>query len=478
MKGVATVADLNPNDLREPVARDAAMTGRPADNGRAADSGAVRDDFIPKEDYTSRSFAELERERLWPRVWQMVCREEELRAPGAYVTYEICDESIVVVRTARGDIKAHHNVCPHRGNQFVTGRGSMARIVCSFHGWKWDLDGACLHVKDAEDFAGCPNLAREDLGLVPVQVDCWGGFVFINLDRDAPPLREFLAPVPHYLDCVQFEGMRIGWHQTVSLKGNWKTALESFMESYHVFTTHPQLVPVFDEASYSRALGLHGMHGYPPSNRPLGAPSPRTGLAQPEDLREGVIKVFADIADQTGGVTAIGNISGRAAKEVERLRTEVPATASPEEVLGAALQFMAEAAIRDGATWPTLTPEQFGDIGVDWNLFPNMVLVFGLDASLVFRARPDGDDPDRCIFDMWGMIRTSDENAPQYEHRDLGNWRDHVDEIPSLLVQDLRNIEKIQRGMRSVAFRGSRPSPVQEQQVSNLHKGIHRYLFD
>jgi len=446
-----------------------------SDAVRAAGS-AVREDFIPREDYVSADVAGREKERLWPRTWQMVCREEELSKAGSFVTYDIADESIIVVRTGEMALKAFHNVCPHRGNKLATGAGAIGRITCSFHGWRWDLDGNNLFIKDPEDFAGCPAMSAGDLALTGVQVDLWGGFIFINMDLDAEPLHEFLAPVRQALDCVEFQGMRIAWHQTVKLGGNWKTALESFMESYHVFTTHPQLVSVFDEQSFSRAHGKHGMHGYPPTNRPLGAPSPRTGIAVPADLREGVIKVFRDIADQTGGATQVGNISGRAAREVERLRTEVSEDATPAEVLTAAFTFMAEAAIRDGATWPTISAEQMANMGVDWNIFPNMVLVFGLDASLVFRARPDGDDPNRCIFDMWGVLRTSDANAPAYEQRQFENWRDHVDEIPSLLVQDLRNIEKIQQGMRSIAFKGSRTNPLQERQISNFHRVLHHYI--
>ena len=438
----------------------------------------VREDFIPREDYISADVMAREKSRLWPRVWQMACREEELAKAGSFLTYEIAGQSILIVRVAQGALKAFHNVCPHRGNQLAAGSGSLAQIACSFHGWRWTLEGRSSYVKDEADFAGCPAMGSDDLSLTPVQIDTWGGFVFINMDLDAEPLRAFLAPVPHYLDCVMFDGMRIAWHQTVRLAGNWKTALESFMESYHVYTTHPQLVPVFDEQSFSRDFGKHGMHGYPPTNRPLGAPSPRMGMEMPSDLREGVIKVFVDIAHQTGGATGVGNISGRAAKEVERLRTEVSADAPAAEVLAAAFTFMAEAAIRDGASWPTITAEQMRDLGVDWNIFPNMVLVFSLDSSLVFRARPDGDDPDRCIFDMWGLLRTSDENAPQWDHRQFDNWRDHMDEIPSLLVQDLRNIEKIQRGMHSVAFRGSRTNPVQERQIFSLHRALHDYIDD
>lgn len=100
---------------------------------------SVRPDYIPAENYTSRDFAQLEAEHLWPRTWQMACREEEVPTVGSFHTYDILGDSIIVVRTAPEEIKAFHNVCPHRGRRITQGCGKTARLHCRFHGWQWDL---------------------------------------------------------------------------------------------------------------------------------------------------------------------------------------------------------------------------------------------------------------------------------------------------------------------------------------------------
>ena len=163
------------------------------------------DGFLPKERYTTPEFMDLEFERLWPRVWQIAGREEELGAPGAFIEYPIGDESILVVRTAGGEIAAFHNACRHRGTRLVDGCGSFANgeIRCPYHAWTYGLDGHLEHVPDREEFAGLPP----DLGLKTVRVECWGGFVFVNMDLEAEPLLDFLDP------CF---GSRASWRPFVS----------------------------------------------------------------------------------------------------------------------------------------------------------------------------------------------------------------------------------------------------------------------
>ena len=101
----------------------------------------VRRDFIPPADY-SADFHRLEMERLWPRVWQPACREEEIPAVGDYVNYEIGHESILVMRSAPDSIKAFYNVCPHRGRRLRDdARGNLSLIFCGYHAWTFDLDG-------------------------------------------------------------------------------------------------------------------------------------------------------------------------------------------------------------------------------------------------------------------------------------------------------------------------------------------------
>ena len=108
---------------------------------------------IPKERYTSAAFAAREREHLWPRVWLLAGLARDLETPGAYLTFEIGDESILLVRDAGGTVRAFHNVCMHRGNQLCEpGRGTARLFVCRYHGWRYDLDGTLRQALDAHTF--------------------------------------------------------------------------------------------------------------------------------------------------------------------------------------------------------------------------------------------------------------------------------------------------------------------------------------
>src|SRR4051794_16349025 len=118
----------------------------------AADDEQVRIDFVPAAAYVSREHAQREKQRLWPRVWQMACREEEVASPGDFYTYYIADESITVVRKQNGEIAAYYNVCPHRGRRLTSGCGRMGRFHCKFHGWQWSLDGTAAEVVDRHDW--------------------------------------------------------------------------------------------------------------------------------------------------------------------------------------------------------------------------------------------------------------------------------------------------------------------------------------
>src|SRR2546423_6298807 len=104
-------------------------------------------DRAPKERYYDPDFYQLEVERLWPRVWQMACRLEEIPEPGDFVEYEILDQSIVIVRMPDMQVKAYYNACRHRAVKLVEGHGTCpSGFTCSFHGWCFGLDGANTYV--------------------------------------------------------------------------------------------------------------------------------------------------------------------------------------------------------------------------------------------------------------------------------------------------------------------------------------------
>ena len=95
---------------------------------------AVRPDFVPRDGYISKDYVQLEKERMWPKVWQVACRLEELPNVGDYVTFDVIDESIIVTRLTGDRIKAYYNVCQHRGRHLTSGCGHATKFHCNYHG--------------------------------------------------------------------------------------------------------------------------------------------------------------------------------------------------------------------------------------------------------------------------------------------------------------------------------------------------------
>jgi phenylpropionate dioxygenase-like ring-hydroxylating dioxygenase large terminal subunit len=436
----------------------------------------ARTDYVPKDAYISADFAKLEGERLWPRTWQVACRVEEIPHVGDFVTYDILDESIIVVRAAAHQIKAFYNVCQHRGRRLTEGSGRTNAFRCKYHGWSWKIDGSLAKVLDYDDWKGCPDMAEADLKLKEVQVDVWAGFVFINMEPDAEPLAKFLEPVPEHMDCFQIETMRYRWYKSIRLPCNWKVALEAFNEGYHVAATHSQLLDIQgDDVTRSFAMGKHGMFGYPTATRPLGAPSPRTNKPMPADLRPGLVAFFQEMENTLKAI-----FTARDNEAVRRIMTEVAADTPPMEVFMKSLEFQKQAAIASGAGWPDVTLEQFGKAGTDWHVFPNLVFLHWPDGVLAYRARPDGYNPDSCIYDIWSLARYSPGSEPPLKREyyyDSDAWKTNViDNFGLILAQDFQNMGEVQQGMKSRGFKASRTNPLQESSISNFHRALYEFM--
>jgi phenylpropionate dioxygenase-like ring-hydroxylating dioxygenase large terminal subunit len=431
----------------------------------------VQDDLLPKEVYWSREFAELEEERLWPFVWQLACRLEEIPNAGDYYTYDIVDDSIIVLRSDANTVKAFHNTCSHRGLPLVSGTGQASSFHCRFHGWKYDLNGACTDVIDRDDWKG--RLTDEDTRLKEVKVALWGGAVFINMDPDCEPFEKFIQPIDQYCDKFEFEKLRYRWHKTVTMPVNWKLVLEAFNEFYHVQQAHKQLLSFTDDYSASSGYGRHSKvwftsGGSVPFNR-----SPRLPPKEVPDYREYLLDF---VENYNRDLKAM--VTERSYKATQRLRTEVPATATPDEVLAKWFQFQVEAAKEDGSGWPAeLTPDYIRESGLDWHLFPNTVFLHAtIDGVLWYRARPNGHDPDSCIFEIAALERFGPGQVPELKREVYKDWRDT--EWPLIYKQDFVNLSVLQRGMKSRGLKGLRINPQQERALSNFHRALRRFLND
>ncbi|MET0545366.1 MAG: aromatic ring-hydroxylating dioxygenase subunit alpha, partial [Caulobacterales bacterium] len=201
---------------------------------------------VPRSRYTSKAYADLEMERLWPRVWQMACREEQIPEVGDIHVYEGPGASLLIVRAGDDDVRAYYNSCRHRGMKLCSDHTSVAKISCPFHGFAWKLDGTLDYVPSRWDF---PELEAAKMTLREVKVGRWGGFVFINRDPDAQPLEKYLGKlIPHFKDWPM-EDMYLATIIRREMRANWKVCWEGFVEAFHVPGVHAQALAFGGDSS-------------------------------------------------------------------------------------------------------------------------------------------------------------------------------------------------------------------------------------
>jgi phenylpropionate dioxygenase-like ring-hydroxylating dioxygenase large terminal subunit len=420
------------------------------------------------EPYLSRDYAEQEADLLWAKVWQHACRVEEIPAIGDYVTYDICNDSIIVVRTAADTIRAYHNVCMHRGRRLVDDCGHLNQFRCRFHGWRWDLDGQNSHVVERPDWGNA--LANERIRLRDVRCDTWGGWVWINLDPDCKPLREYLQPVASMLGPFQLENMRYRWRQWVYFDCNWKTAMEAFIETYDVEGTHPQLLQWADFYTWSRVEGLHSVHGFAEREAGMDIAENSTIMRSGKggDPRVTTAELHTEIMETVNASTTETLV-----KAAQRLIDELPKGTPAGEVMTHWFESARRDDARRGVVWPEVDTDHYAMTGIDWHVFPNMSIQHGYSFALVYRSRPAGSNPDKCIFEVAVIELFPKGQEPKtqwvYAEPTQDNWR-------KVLAQDFANMAAVQRGMKSRAFPGALPNPKQERPVTNFHRNLASYM--
>jgi phenylpropionate dioxygenase-like ring-hydroxylating dioxygenase large terminal subunit len=405
-------------------------------------------DRVRKDRYFGRDFYALECERLWPRVWQMACRLEEVPAVGDAVEYEILDQSVIVVRTGEAEVRAFQNACRHRGVKLVDSRDSCAAgFVCPFHGWCYDLSGANTFVPLRGTFAP-QNLQPGDIDLRSVRCEQWGGSAWINLDADAPPLRDCIEPAATVLDAWKVESMRAEWWHAFRLPVNWKIAQEAFMEQYHVLETHPQL-------------------------RIPGRFPPRDGsVFDPEGFIESELHYLRTMCEGMAGMVHAKDVA-----IAERMR-DIELTVDPE---GARSEW--DHALNDAVTdWHRAAGSDMPDLnelaehGMNEPMvyaFPHYFVLPMYSSASSYRFRPLG--PEETLMEIWSLTRFPEGDEPEPPTRpDV--WECDDPRIPPIPTQDFSNLPRQQRGLHSQGFEYMRLSEQVEGHISNFHRAIDGFL--
>jgi phenylpropionate dioxygenase-like ring-hydroxylating dioxygenase large terminal subunit len=445
---------------------------------RGAGAPVIRDDFIPADAYLSPELVKLEKERLWPKVWQMACRVEEIPKVGDFVNYKICDDSILITRTAEDRIQAFYNVCQHRGRKLRDEeKGHASQWFCRFHGWRWTLEGKNTYVHDREDWTdhGCP-LNDDDIALKQVKVAVWAGWVWINQDPDSESLDAHLGDVKDMLDPFAFEDARMSWYETIIAPVNWKVVCEAFNEGYHSMATHASRYRSTGGKTPGQISGRHG--GF------YGSSGKGASVVEYLEASIGQWKTSGSVAEtmwalarwQYEWLYAMTLDPGMEAWN--RLKEEAGPDTPPMELFARQFELHREAFETRGVAWPEkMTMEAIARAGTDWHIFPNSIVLPTVDGALWYRVRPNRDDPDSCVFDIWCLGRYAPGKEPKITRGQTVGFEPFRGKNP-FLEEDFANMEAVHEGMKSRGYTGSRLNPHQERQIANFHRALQEQITE
>ncbi len=420
------------------------------------------EEIFTAERYSSGEYAELEWDRMWSRTWTLAGLVSDISRVGDYFKYDLGRESFIVVRTGEQPdaIKAFYNVCQHRGNQLVRNDfGSVRTFRCFFHSWEWEIDGRLKLVPDADSYP--PEMIADKPTLAEVRCELWDGFVFLNMDSNAQPLLEFLAPLPEHLAAYRFCDMKIVKDLQTPWPCNWKIAHDAFIEVQHVHAVHPEILGFINEHDVQWDLYQNGMSR--------------------------MLLKFGEVSPKCADRTTVNDGLQSLMREVELDPETYTDTAAG--VRKAIQQAKRSWATRRDIDYSMFTDNQLTD---DWNysMFPNVTLNAHPEGLLIQRFRPHPRDPQRMVYDLMVLIHPvedPDYNVPAYMGVEAGTDLsgkarparqiiDYGEEgLGYVINQDAVMMGYVQRGVQSRGYKGARYSH-QEQQLRHWHKELERYL--
>lgn len=417
---------------------------------------------IPAQRYYDEEFYKLECERLWPHVWQMACRLEQIPNVGDWVEYSNIGKSVIVIRTAAG-VKAFHNACRHRGVPLVNsghGNCSAQGFVCPFHGWRWNVDGENTFVYGRHLFSE-QLLDTADLALKPCRVELWGGCAFINFDNDAPSLRDSFGPVADRLEAHGKSKLRSEWWFATVLPANWKIAMEAFMEGYHVMKTHPQLQKASPALYNSR-------YGYDTGG--IGHPiNPNLSVRENIDAQ---IKHMELLSEGMAGMLH------RKELEIARRLRDVDLPEDPAQAVMMWFGIVQDQITRQlrahGEAVPDLNAVAVSDpVNAVEFLFPHYFLLPFFTSMSSYRIRPLG--PESCLFEIWSLTHMAEGEELPVPMQPTYLPYDSQD-FPAIPRQDYSNIPIQQKGLHAQGFEFMRLAKDIEGLISNYQRLIDGYL--
>lgn len=411
---------------------------------------------IPIERYFDKAYHDREVEKVWRKTWQWACRLEDIPNIGDHVVYEIVHDSVIVVRTGpeAGDIKAYVNACLHRGTQLRTEGGCVKQFKCPFHGFTWGLDGCLKDVPEAWDFN---HIDWASFSLPELQLDIWGGFVFINFDEQCESLVDYLEILPEHFATFALEDRYKAIHVAKVMPCNWKLCAEAFVEAYHVASAHPQTVAYYGDSNtqYDTWPGVRHI------NRMIsaqGVPSPSVEHITETMTREMMERdtPFFKSRDQS--------VDGETPRHY---------------FANVAREKIAKTAGRD---FSALSDSEAIDL-IQYTVFPNFVPYGGMGLSAGYRFRPYGDNPEKSVMEIFFLFPKAADGshpkpAPMVWLQEDEPWStvEAMGSAAMVVDQDTDNLKRIQKGLRATKKPGVTLANYQESRIRHFHQTLDRYM--
>jgi Rieske 2Fe-2S family protein len=219
---------------------------------------------LPRAAYWDAAFFAREQSGIFWNQWFFVGRAEQLAGCGAYSVLDVAGESVILIRDRDG-LKAHLNLCRHRGSRLLCGEGIVrGSIRCPYHSWAYALDGRLV----ASPFIAPDAVPSEARRLHRVGVGEWGGFVFVHLSPEniasaGTTLAAQLGNIPERLARYPLADLKAARSIRYDVAANWKVLLENYNECYHCAGVHPELCRIVPAFKHHGGAGLDWEAGIP-----------------------------------------------------------------------------------------------------------------------------------------------------------------------------------------------------------------------
>ncbi|WP_177203965.1 aromatic ring-hydroxylating oxygenase subunit alpha [Sphingobium sp. AP50] len=412
--------------------------------------------------YHDPAFFQQELDKIWNRQWLFACREEDIPQVGDRVPLTIGPSSYFIVRSDTDSFKAFYNSCLHRGTKLCAKKEQAETIRCPYHAWEWNVDGRLKRIPSHWDF---PDITRLNGALPEVRLERWGGFIFINADKDAPPLLDALGPMPDHFAAFAPEKRYTKARFRKLVRANWKITQEAFQESYHLYATHPEGVP-FTGDSQSQ---------YDIFTTPLGA-------VGREAVPSAVPSMHADSS-------ATAHAAAMVAAQVQQMWHYPDATLpdiDPAQDVRAQLGDWLRQSYEQSYGRPIAESDAVMIDSSLYFLYPHFTLWLSESVPFVYQFLPHETDPNLCYFDVRLLMpwREGEPRPPAAEPIEIGADESIAEKAPAygflamIFDQDMSNLPLVQQGLKAAnpAAPYSRLGAYQEGMIQAWHELIDRDL--